>query len=97
MKYISSTQFDSGGGTEALNDTNLTADECTLQILFTDAASVSITNARFYAFNSTTSTTRATGVDVVAFEQGQSATAWTVINDDTVSGALTTGSTGRVH
>lgn len=94
VTYISSTQFDNGGGTENLNDTNLTQDECTIRIRFTDASSVSITNARFYAFNSTTTTTRATGVDVVAFEQGQSATTWTVINDDTVAGALTTGGTG---
>lgn len=94
VKYISSTQFDNGSGTETLNDTNLTQDECVLQIEFTDASSVAITNARFYAYDGTTVTTEAVGVDVVAFEQGQSATTWTVINDDTVSGALTSGSIG---
>lgn len=94
VKYISSTQFDSGGGTETLNDTNLTADECTLRVRFTDAASVAITNARFYIFNSTTTTTRATGIDAAAFEQGQAATTWTVVNDDSVAGALTVGGTG---
>ena len=95
VKYIQSTEFDlSGGGTETLNDTNLLATECSLQIIFTHGSAVAITNGRFYAFNSTTTTTRATGVDVVAFEQGVSATTWTIINDDTVSGALTTGSTG---
>ncbi|MHC4412490.1 MAG: hypothetical protein ACYSW6_05885 [Planctomycetota bacterium] len=93
-KYISSTQFDNGSGTETLNDTNLTQDECTLQIVFTDASAVAITSARFYAYDGTTTTTEAVGVDVVAFEQGQSATTWTVINDDTVSGALTNGSIG---
>jgi len=93
-KYIGSTQFDNGSGTETLNDTNLTQDECTLQIIFTDGASVAITSARFYAYDGTTTTTEAVGVDVVAFEQGQAATTWTIINDDTVSGALTVGSIG---
>jgi len=95
VKYIQGTEFDyNAGGTETLNDTNLTADECSLQIVFTDGSSVAITNARFYAFNSTTTTTRATGVDVVAFEQGVTATTWTIINDDSASGAFSTGSTG---
>jgi len=94
VKYISSTEFDNGSGTQSLNDTNLTQDECVLQILFTDASSVAITNARFYAYDGTTVTTEAVGVDAVAWEYGQSSTAWTVINDDTVSGALTTGSIG---
>jgi len=93
-KYISTTQFDNGSGTETLNDTNLTQDECTLQIIFTDGASVAITSARFYAYDGTTTTTEAIGVDVEAFEQGQAATLWTIINDDTVSGALTVGSIG---
>lgn len=94
VKYISSTQFDSGGGTETISDANLTQTECTLQIVFTDASSVQVTNARFYAYDGTTVTTEAVGVDVVAFENGASATTWTVINDDTVAGALTTGSIG---
>lgn len=94
VKYINSTQFDNGSGTQDLNDTNLTNQECVLQIEFTDASSVSITNARFYAYDGTTVTTEAVGVDCAAFEQGQSATSWTVINDDTTSGALTTGSIG---
>lgn len=83
-----------GGGTETLNDTNLTSQECTLRIRFTDASSVQTTNARFYAYDGTTTTTEAVGVDVVAFEQGVTATTWTVINDDTVAGALTNGSIG---
>ena len=94
VKYISSTQFDSGSGTETLNDTNLLATECTLQVLFTDGASVAITNARFYAYDGTTVTTEAVGVDVEAFEQGVAATTWTIINDDSVAGALTVGAVG---
>lgn len=82
VKWISNTQFDSGGGTETLNDTNLTSDECTIRVRFTDGASVAITNARFYAYDGTTTTTEAVGVDVEAFQQGVTATTWTTINDD---------------
>lgn len=82
VKYISNTQFDSGSGTETLNDTNLTSDECTIRIRFTDGSSVATSNARFYAYDGTTTTTEAVGVDVEAFEQGVTATTWTTINDD---------------
>lgn len=82
VKYISSTQFDSGGGTETLNNTNLAATECTLEIVFSDASSVSITNARVYAYNSTTTTTRATGVTMYAFEAQVAASTWKKVNDD---------------
>ena len=84
VKWISSTQFAlNGGGTETLNDTNLVATECTLRIRFTDGSSVAITNARFYAYDGSTTTTIATGVDCMAFEQGVTATTWTEINNTT--------------
>lgn len=82
VKYISNTQFDSGGGTEALNDTNLAATECTLSILFTDASSVATSNGRFYSFDGTTTTSEAVGVEAYAFERGVGASTWTQINDD---------------
>lgn len=83
-----------GGGAAALNDTNVTADECTLQVVFTHGSAVALTNVRLYAYDGTTTTTPATGVDCVAFEQGESVTSWTVINDESVAGALTNGSIG---
>lgn len=86
--------MDTGGGTENITDANLTETECTLRIIFTHGSAVALSNVRFYAYDGTTVTTEAVGVDAVAFERGQSATSWTVINDDTVSGALTTGSIG---
>jgi hypothetical protein len=82
VKYITDSQFDSGGGTETLNDTNLSDTECTLKIYFTDAASVATSSARFYAFDGTTTTTEAVGVEAYAFEQGVTETEWTEINDD---------------
>lgn len=82
VKYISGTQFDSGGGTETLNDTNLAATECTMRIKFTDASSVALSSARFYSFDGSTVTNEAVGIHAYAFERGVSATAWVQINDD---------------
>ena len=106
VMYVSSTQFDDGGGTTTLNDTNLVETACSLRIKFTDASSVAISNARFYAFDGTTETDEAVGVEVYAFERGVSATTWTEINDDSeaVGGdntgerlALTDKSAGTEH
>lgn len=82
VKYLTGTTFDNGSGSQALNDTNLTANECTIRIRFTDGSSVATSNARFYSYDGTTTTTEAVGVDVYAFEQGVTATSWTLINDD---------------
>lgn len=81
-KFVSSTQFDTGAGTETLGDATLAETECQLQIVFTDASSVVTTSGRFYAYDGTTTTTEATGVECYAFERGVSATTWTLINDD---------------
>lgn len=82
VEYISGTQFDGGGGTEALNDSNLAETECTMRIEFTDASSVVISNGRFYAFDGSTETNEAVEIEAYAFERGVSASAWTQINDD---------------
>lgn len=76
VKYISNTQFAlNGGATETLNGTNLATTECTLKINFSDAASVTTTNAKFYAYDGTTTTAAPTNVTFYACEQGN--TAWT--------------------
>jgi hypothetical protein len=93
VKYISSTQFDSGGGTETLNDTNLVATECTLRVKFTDASAVATSSARFYSFDSSVVTNEAIGIHAYAFERGVSATTWTQINDD--SGNIGGDNTGE--
>jgi hypothetical protein len=83
VKRISNTEFSlNGGGTETLNDTNLTADENTLQVLFTDAASVATSSGRFYSYDGAVTTVEAVGIEAYAFEQGVAATAWTQINSD---------------
>ena len=82
VKYVSDTQFDGGGGTETLNDSNLLATECSLRVSFTDASSVATSNARFYCFDGSTTTAEAVGVEAYAFEQGVGASSWTTVNDD---------------
>lgn len=93
VKFVSSTQMDTGGGTETINDTNLAETECTLRIKFTDASEVAISNARFYCFDAVTETNEAVGVEAHAFERGVSATAWTEVNDD--SGNIGGDNTGE--
>jgi hypothetical protein len=85
VKYVSDTQFDGGGGTETLNDTNLAETECTLRIKFTDASAVAISSARFYAFDGAVETNPAVGIEAYAFERGVGATEWTQICDYSAS------------
>lgn len=93
VKYISGTQFDSGSGTETLNDTNLAITECTMRVKFTDASSVATSSARFYAFDGSVETNEAVGVEAFAFERGVSGTAWVNLNDD--SGDIGGDNTGE--
>jgi hypothetical protein len=82
VKYLGASLMDvNGGGSEALNDTNLAENECTLKINFSHGSSVVITNARLYCYDGTTETTYASNVDMYAFERGVTATAWTEINN----------------
>jgi hypothetical protein len=84
VKFLTTgTMSVNGGGSEAINDTNLLQDECTIRIQFNDAASVSTSSGRFYTFDASVVTNEAVGVDAYAFEQGVTATAWTQVNDDT--------------
>jgi hypothetical protein len=86
VEYVSNTQFKlDGGTTESLNDTNLVQTECSLRINFTDASAVATSNARFYAFDGSTETNEAVGIEAYAFEQGVSASAWTQLNDDSAN------------
>jgi len=81
-EYISSTQVDIGGGTVAINDTNVTDNDATIAVQFTDGSAVATSNARFYTFDGTTETTEAVGIEAYAFETGVGASTWTQINDD---------------
>ena len=96
VKFLTTTTFAlNGGGSETLNDTNLVADECTMRLHFNHGSAVALSSGVFYCFDpSTSTTTPAVGVDVYGFEQGEGNTTWVVINDETTSGALTTGGIG---
>ena len=85
VKYISGTEFDSGGGTETLNDTNLIITECTLRVHLNNASSVASSSGRFYCYDGTTTTTEAVEMDVFGFERGEGNTAWVEINNDSTN------------
>jgi len=94
VKYLTgSTMSVNGAASEDINDTNLTATECTLKINFAHSPAVAITNARFYAFDGSVVTNEAVGIDAYAFERGVTASAWTQINDD--SGNIGGDNTGE--
>lgn len=87
VKYIAGGQFDSGSGTETLNDTNLIATECTVRVYLSGGAqSIAVQNGRIGIYDGTTITTFATDIQVYAFEQGVSATTWTSINNGSTTG-----------
>jgi hypothetical protein len=69
-KFISATQVDIGSGTVLL--TSLANGDAALKINFSDAASVAITNAVFYAYDGVTTTAAPTGVTFKAAEIGDS-------------------------
>ena len=79
-----------GAGSEVINDTNLADAECSLRIHLNDASAFKTQNGRFYSYNNSTTTVQATGVEIAAYEKGNSAQ-WFHLNDDT-----TTGPTGWV-
>lgn len=85
VKYVSNTEFDSGSGTETLNDTNLVATECTMKVMFTDTSSVVTSSGKFYTFDGSTTTNEAVGIEAYAFEQGKGNTSWAQINDDSAN------------
>jgi hypothetical protein len=88
IKYVSSTQFNlNNGSTETLNETNLTQTECTLRVAFTDASAVATSGARIYAYDGSTETVEATGLECYAWENkgAGSTSTWTLINDDSAN------------
>jgi len=87
VKYLTgSTMSVNGGGSEAINDTNLLTTECTLRVHFNHTSAVAVTNARFYCYDQSVGvTTESPEVDCFAFERGVAATAWTEINNDSGS------------
>lgn len=83
VKFLSTTTMSvNGAASENINDTNLAQGECTLRVLLTNGTAISTQNSRLYCYDGTTDATQATAIESYAFERGVSATAWTLINDD---------------
>jgi len=91
VKYIDSTHFDTGSGSEVLNDTNLVSTESTLRIYLNHGSAVATQNGRFYCYNGSSVSSYSTDIQVFAFEQGVSATAWTSINNGSSTGGDNSG------
>lgn len=93
VKYLTSGTFSlDGGGSTALSDANLPANDCTLRLHFNHSSSVAVTNARAYIYKPSVSvTTKADNIMAYAWERGESATAWTLINDTGTTGGDNTG------
>lgn len=83
VKWISSTQFDSGSGTETLSDVNLTDVECTMRVHFNHTSSVVVSAARLFSYNpGGAETAEGLNCHLQAFEAQEGGTTWTLINDD---------------
>lgn len=96
VKWLTDTTMSTNGAaSETINDTNLADNECSLRVHINDAVSFQTQNGRFYCFNNTTVTTPAVGVDLAAYEKGNSSQ-WFHLNDDSSLGpsGWTTGAIG---
>jgi hypothetical protein len=70
VKYISSNQCDRGAGTVSVS--SVTSGQATFKVNFAHDSAVSISNAKFYAYDGTTITNAPVGVTFYAFEIGNS-------------------------
>jgi hypothetical protein len=100
VKFISQSggtggdsQADWGDGTEDLDA--ITDAECTLEINFSDAASVTTESAIFYAYDGSTTTSAPTGITFVAAEGGD--TNWTAAEGSGSALALADQSAATSH
>ena len=86
-KWLTDTTFSANGGaSETLNDTNLADNECTLRVHFNDSVARACQNGRFYCFDGSQVANPAEGLDVAAYEKGNS-TQWFHLNDYSAAGA----------
>jgi hypothetical protein len=81
VKYVDSTHFDGGGGSEVLNDTNLAATECSLRWHFSHGSAISMKSCEVFAYDGSVEANPAPNVEIQIFERGVSASAWTELND----------------
>ncbi len=94
VKWVDSTHFIlNGGSSTVLNDTNLPANSCTMRLHFNHTSAVAVSGARLFCFDGAVDANEAVGVEVNGWERGESATTWSLINDD--SGNIGGDNTGE--
>ena len=93
VKYVASGTADWGDGTEDLDQ--ITEAEANLKINFSHGSSVVTTEAKFYAYDGSTTTAVPTGVTFQAAEVGDSA--WTNAEGSAAALTLNDNSTGTSH
>jgi hypothetical protein len=87
VKILTSTTMSiNGGGSQTLNDTNLTDILSSFRLRFNDAASFALQNGKLYTYDGSTTTNQAVGVDVAAYVKANSMSAWFTLNSDTTTG-----------
>lgn len=99
VKWISSTEFDNGGGTETMNPTNLTTAEATFNIHYDcdGAASYAIQNCELIAcYSEGALTTNPEHMSVQAAEAGTDS-AWTLIDTENSTPLTLSAKTAAVH
>ena len=83
VKWITtSTMSVNGGGAEDITDVNLAEAECTARWHFNHTSAIAMQNMTLFAYDGSVEANEAVEVHIMAFERGVSATAWTVLNDD---------------
>jgi hypothetical protein len=86
VKFVASgTCQINSGGTENLNDTNLTEGECTFRFHLVNGSAVATQNSFAYTFDGSVTTNEAVAIEAHLFERGVTATAWTQVNDDSAN------------
>jgi len=80
VKYVDATHFDSGGGSEVLNDANLVATEC-CRWHFSHGSAISMQDVEVFAYDGTTEINPMVGTEIQIFERGVGSTNWTELND----------------
>lgn len=95
VKYLTSTTMSLDGAGSA-NLSTLTTANAPLKINFSDASSVTTTNAKFYAYDGTTDATAMAGVNFYAAEAGVTST-WVAANGSAAALSIQDDTTATSH
>ena len=74
------TMFLNGAAEVNINDTNLTATDCSLRVKLDNLGNIFVSSARLFVYDGSDYTEYAPGVEIVGFEQGVGGGAWITMN-----------------